>query len=225
MVVERDTVSNYERWFLTPAGMYTDDKEKELLINSMRFKRGERVLEIGCGTGRTLEYLTDLGMDAVGVEPVDDLIKKARLKSTIKQDQVIKSAYEKIPVADGSFENVIFMSTFAFANDRQAALKEAYRIASKKVGIGFLNKNSLTNLFKAKERRMVYQDAAPLSGEEMTAIAREALKGREKEYEIQIRYTLYMPVKVGYMFSFVDDMLEKMNLPLGDFGMAVIKKK
>jgi ubiquinone/menaquinone biosynthesis C-methylase UbiE len=225
MVVERDTVSNYERWFLTPAGMYTDDKERELLINSMRFKRGERVLEVGCGTGRNIEYLTDLGLDAVGVEPVDELIKKARSKSTIRNDQVIKSPYEKIPLADSSFENVIFMSSFGFATDKQAAIREAFRIASRKVGIGFLNKNSLTNLFKAKERRAVYQDAAPLSGKEMSILTRDALKGKEKEFEINIRYTLYMPVRVGYMMSFADDIFEKTNIPLGDFGIMVLKKR
>ena len=174
---------------------------------------------------RNLEYLTDLGLDAVGVEPMEELAKKARLKSTIRQGQVIKSSYESVPVADSSFDNVIFMSSFAFATDRAAALREAYRIASKKIGIGFLNKNSLTNIFKAKERRAVYKDAAPLSGNELVLMVRDILKGKEKEYDINIRYTLYMPVKVGYLVSFVDDLLERTNLPLGDFGMVVIKKK
>jgi ubiquinone/menaquinone biosynthesis C-methylase UbiE len=224
MATERDTVSNYEKWFLSPAGMYTDDKEKELLINAMRFKRGERVLEIGCGTGRNLEYLTGVGLNATGVEPVDEFVRRARLRSTIKQDQIIKAPYEKIPLANGSFENVIFMSTFAFATDKNAAMREAYRIASKKIGIGFLNSNSLTNIFKAKERRAVYKDAAPLSGKEMIKIAREALKSREKEYTLKIKYTLYMPVKVGYLVSFVDDILEQTNIPFGDFGMLVINK-
>ena len=54
MAVEKGTTALYESWFLTPAGMYVDDKEKELLINSVRFKRDERVLEIGCGPEGTL---------------------------------------------------------------------------------------------------------------------------------------------------------------------------
>jgi ubiquinone/menaquinone biosynthesis C-methylase UbiE len=123
MAVEHYTTALYERWFLTPAGMYVDDKEKELLINSMRFKRDERVLEIGCGSGRNLEYLEDIGLKAVGVEPVEELVKRAILKSTLSPEQVIKAPYEKIPVDDASFENVIFMNTFAFAGDKGAALK------------------------------------------------------------------------------------------------------
>ncbi len=225
MVVERDIVSNYERWFLTPAGMYADDKEKDLLINTMRFKRGERVLEIGCGTGRNLEYLGDLGLQAVGVEPVEELIKKARQKSTIKNDQLIRCQYDSLPLGDNSFDNVIFMNTFGFAGNKAAALREAYRVASKKIAIGFLNRNSLTKIFKVRERRAVYNDSAPLSGDEILKIVREALAGREKHYSVQLRYTLYLPITIGYMFSFADDMLEKLNLPLGDFGMMVITKK
>ena len=225
MVVERDIVSNYERWFLTPAGMYTDDKEKDLLINTMRFKRGDRVLEIGCGTGRNLEYLSDLGLDAAGVEPMEELAKKARQKSTIKNEQIIRCSYEKIPLGDNSFNNVIFMNTFGFADDKKAALREAYRVASKKIAVGFLNKNSLTKIFKVKERRAVYNDSAPLSGEELSGIVRDALPGMGKNYSVQLKYTLYLPITIGYMFSFADDLLEKINLPLGDFGMMVVTKK
>ena len=225
MVVERDIVSNYERWFLSPAGMYTDDKEKDLLINTMRFKRGDRVLEIGCGTGRNLEYLGDLGLQAVGVEPVEELIKKARQKSTIKNEQLIRCRYDSLPLGDNSFDNVIFMNTFGFADNKAAALGEAYRVASKKIAIGFLNKNSLTKIFKVKERRAVYNDSAPLSGDEILKIVKETLAGKEKNYKVQLRYTLYLPITIGYMFTFADDMLEKLNLPWGDFGMMVITKK
>jgi ubiquinone/menaquinone biosynthesis C-methylase UbiE len=225
MVVKSDVVNNYERWFLTPAGMYTDDKEKDLLINTMRFKRGEKVLEIGCGTGRNLDYLSDLGLEPSGVEPVEELIKKARQKSTIRKEQLIQCEYDAIPLADNSFGNVIFINTFGFAGNKTAALAEAYRIASKKIAIGFLNKNSFSKFIKAKERRAVYNDSAPLSGSEMKKIMKEALKGREKEYTYEIRYTLYMPNTVGYMFPYVDDIMEKINVPFGDFGILVIRKK
>jgi ubiquinone/menaquinone biosynthesis C-methylase UbiE len=224
MVSNKEVTQNYERWFLTREGMYTDDKEKELLINAMRFKRGERVLEIGCGTGRNVEYFADLGLDPTGVEPEEELVKIARQKSSIKKDQIIRAPYDQLPLGDNTFDNVVFMNTFAFAADKEKAMKEAFRVASNKVGIGFLNKYSLTNLLKVKERRAVYQDAAPLSGKEMYGLAKKAFEGREKEYEISIKYTLFLPIKIGHLVPFVDDMLEKTNMPFGDFGVLVIKK-
>jgi ubiquinone/menaquinone biosynthesis C-methylase UbiE len=224
MVSDKEITQNYERWFLTREGMYTDDKEKELLINAMRFKRGERVLEIGSGTGRNVEYFSDLGLESAGVEPEEELVKIARQKSGIKKDQIIRAPYDQLPLGDNTFDNVVFMNTFAFAGDKEKALKEAFRIASRKVGIGFLNKYSLTNLLKVKERRAVYQDAAPLSGKEMAALAKKALEGREKEYEISIKYTLFLPIKIGYLVPFVDDLLENTSLPFGDFGVMVVRK-
>lgn len=224
MVSDREITQDYERWFLTREGMYVDDKEKELLINAMRFKRGERVLEIGCGTGRNVEYFMDLGLEATGVEPVESLVKTARQKSTLRKDQIISGPYDMLPLGDNSFENVVFMNTFAFADDREKALKEAYRVASRKVGIGFLNKYSLTNLLKVKERRAVYRDAAPLSGKEMINIMNRALNNPGKEFNFDIKYTLYLPINIGYLVPFVDDLLERFNLPFGDFGMVVIKK-
>ncbi len=224
MVSDTEVVKDYERWFLSPVGMYVDEKEKELLINSMRFKRGERVLEIGCGTGRYVQYLTELELDAVGVEPVTEMAKKAIQKSTIKKEQIIISSYEKIPIGDNSFENVIFIHSFAFSSDKVQAIKEAYRIASKKVGIGFLNKHSLTTIFKVKERKEVYKDAMPLCGKEIKKIIDIALADKRGEYSVDINYTLYLPVNIAHFFPFVDDFFEKFNLPFGDFGMVVIKK-
>jgi ubiquinone/menaquinone biosynthesis C-methylase UbiE len=224
MASDKEITQNYERWFLTREGMYTDDKEKELLINSMRFKRGERVLEIGCGTGRNVEYFADLGLEAVGVEPMEYLVKLARQKSTLRNDQIIQGPYEKLPLGNGTFDNVVFMNTFAFSSDKENTLKEAFRVASKKIGIGFLNRYSLTNLLKVKERRAAYKHAAPLSGGEMVKLMKSALVGREKEYTYDLKYTLFLPIKIGYLVPFVDDLLERLNLPFGDFGMVVIKK-
>jgi len=224
MVSNTEIVKDYERWFLTPVGMYVDEKEKELLINSMRFKRGERVLEIGCGTGRYIQYLTELELDVVGVEPVEDMAKKAIQKSTIKKEQIIIGPYEKIPVGDNSFENVIFMHSFAFALDKVQVIKEAYRIASKKIGIGFLNKHSLTTIFKVRERKDVYKDAMPLCGKELKTMVETALGEKKTSYTLEINYTLYLPVNIAHLFPFIDDFLERTNMPFGDFGMVVIKK-
>lgn len=224
MVSDSEVVKDYERWFLSPVGMYVDEKEKELLINSMRFKRGERVLEIGCGTGRYIQYLTELELEVVGVELVEEMAKRAIQKSTIKKEQVIIGSYEKIPIGDSSFENVVFVHSFAFIVDKVQAVKEAYRIASKKIGIGFLNKHSLTTIFKVKERKEVYKDAMPLCGRELKKIIKTALADEEGRFSIDINYTLYLPINIAHFFPFVDDFMEKSNLPFGDFGMLVIKK-
>jgi ubiquinone/menaquinone biosynthesis C-methylase UbiE len=213
----------YERWFLTPSGMYVDDKEKECVLAAMRFKRGERVLNIGCGTGRYVEYFKALGIAAHGVEPVPELAKAARQKSEVGAGSVTEAPYEELPFEDNSYDSAVFITTFEFATDRARALKEALRVAKNKVGIGFLNRKSLNNFFNVKARRAIYRESNQLTMEEILAYVKEALG--ESKAEITGRYTIYLPVNMGYLAPIADDLLEKTRLPFGSFGMVAVKKK
>ncbi|HDQ26433.1 MAG TPA: class I SAM-dependent methyltransferase [bacterium] len=224
MAFNTDATKKYERWFLTPGGMYVDDKEKELLLTSMRFKRGETVLNIGSGTGRYIEYLTDLGLNVWGVEPVPELVKMAVRKSAIDPARVMINSYESLVFGDSSFDHVILITTLGFAADREESLREAYRVAKKKVAIGFLNRHSLSSLLPVKQHRAVYTKTAHMTGSELKALVFKALSGLAKT-DVEIKYTLYLPVSVGYLVQFVDDVLENFNLPFGAFGMMVIHKK
>ncbi len=224
MGIDRQAIRDYEIWFNTPAGVYVDEKEKELLLEGMRFKRGQKVLEAGSGTGRYLSYLSDLELNVIGIEPVDELIQTAFLRSGITREMVIKADPASIPFGDNSFDSVFSVIAFQSGGDRIKIFREMYRVAAEKVGIGFLNKHSITNIFSTKERRRLYKRAAPLSGGEIKKIITAAAGGDVKNEDIKIRYSLYPAVNWGYMMPAVDNLLEKTNLPLGNFGMAVIDK-
>ena len=223
MAFDMNMTKEYERWFLTPSGLYVDDKEKECVLAAMRFKRESRVLNIGCGTGRYIEYFKALGINAHGVEPVAELAKAARQKAGVGAGSVTETSYEQLPFEDGSFDSAVFITTFEFASDKVKALKEALRVAKEKVGIGFLNRNSLNNFFNVKARRAIYSESNQLTTEEIMAYIREALG--EAKAEITARYTIFLPVNMGYLAPFADDLLEKTGLPFGSFGMIAIKKK
>lgn len=46
------------------------------------FKRGDRILEIGCGEGSTMEYLQDKsGFSVIGCDMNEDMIKRAKAKN------------------------------------------------------------------------------------------------------------------------------------------------
>lgn len=222
MAFDINMTKEYERWFLTPSGMYVDDKEKECVLMAMRFKRGERMLNIGCGTGRYIEYFKALGIHAHGVEPVPELAKVAGQKHEVGVERVTEAPYERLPFEDNSYDSAVFITTFEFAEDKVRALKEALRVAKDKVGIGFLNRNSLNNFFKAKERRAIYRESNQMTQKEIMEHVREALG--DKKAEITMRYTIYLPVNIGHIVYIADDLLEKTGLPFGSFGMIAIKK-
>lgn len=223
MAFDKEPVKKYESWFFTQQGVYVDEKEKELLLRMMRFKHGESVLEVGCGTGRNVEYLTDLGLNVVGVEPMEELAKIALQKSKISKEQILINSYENLPFTDESFNNVISLIAFQFSIDIKKCIGEMLRVAKKKIGLGFLNKNSLTNIFNTKERRKLYKEAKPLTAKDIKKILQEIID--INKVVINIGYTLYLPGNSGYLIPVVDDIIEKINLPFGDYAVMIIDKK
>lgn len=202
--------------------MYVDEKEKELLISCMRFKTGESVLEIGAGTGRNVQYFTELGLKAKGIEPNPEMLKIANMKSTLEKGQVIQGLGESLPFNDDSFDAAFFMTTIEYIQDREKALKEAWRVAKSRIGIGFLNRCGLTNMARSRIKNGIYSNAKFYCGKELKKIIELALG--KKGYTLSVRYTLYPPVNLAHYVPLVDDLLEATNLPVGNFGVLVIKK-
>lgn len=84
---------------------------------------GRRVLDIGCGTGRTAAALAERGARVWGVEPSPEMATLARERlSTVK----IASA-ERLPFKDGWFERAL-MQLVIHLVDRPQAFTEAWRV-------------------------------------------------------------------------------------------------
>lgn len=71
-------------------------------------KDKNKILDYGCGTGRSLRFIRDLGYtDIVGVDISTDMIKEANQIDPMGDYRLIKSA--KIPFEDNTFD-IVFMS-------------------------------------------------------------------------------------------------------------------
>jgi len=58
----------YEAWQNSYEGMFFDRLSSELTVRLLRPKKGERVLDIGCGTGNHLLLFYQLGLDVTGLD-------------------------------------------------------------------------------------------------------------------------------------------------------------
>lgn len=63
------------------------------------------VLDVGCGPGQWTHYLTDLGMDAAGVDPVPEFIESA--KATYPSERYSLGRAEALGVDEGSLGGVL----------------------------------------------------------------------------------------------------------------------
>ena len=102
----------------------------KVLIAALRIKSGERVLDIGCGTGRLGDYVANIvapGGQVVGVDPLPLRIDIAAKKNPLFKAQVGR-AEDLSAFADASFDVVYLNSVFHWVPDKPRALAEVRRV-------------------------------------------------------------------------------------------------
>jgi ubiquinone/menaquinone biosynthesis C-methylase UbiE len=111
-----------------------DDVFRRRLVQEMGVRPGERVLDVGCGTGTLLLEVQaqQPGAEIVGIDPDPDILSIAREKARRAAVSIALDVgfADELPYADATFDHVV--STLAFhhltTGERQAALREAMRV-------------------------------------------------------------------------------------------------
>src|SRR3989338_1757652 len=106
---------SYHEWFI---------EEKKYLKKVIT--PDAKVLEVGCGDGRSIFDLLSLTKNIVGIDHDDKAVHDAKNKfSNEPSIQILKADATHLPFQDGEFDFVICMTTFAnFADNKFAVLEE-----------------------------------------------------------------------------------------------------
>jgi SAM-dependent methyltransferase len=88
---------------------------------------GDRVLEVGCGSGVFLRLAAERGANATGIDASRELVDLARRR--VPEADVRVADLEFLPFEDSSFDSVYGFNAFFFAVDMVGALREAGRVA------------------------------------------------------------------------------------------------
>jgi ubiquinone/menaquinone biosynthesis C-methylase UbiE len=140
----------YDRWYLSPAGRYVERVENELLLDLLRPRRGQSVLDVGCGTGNHLLLFHQMGLDVTGIDPSEPMLKVARDKLGPGADLRLGGA-EDLPFDDNSFDIVTLVTSLEFCEHPFRALAEASRVARAQLFIGVLNRLSANGIHRKVE--------------------------------------------------------------------------
>jgi ubiquinone/menaquinone biosynthesis C-methylase UbiE len=87
---------------------------------------GGKYLDIGCGTGNYTIALAAEGMNFVGIDPSQEMLEKAKLRSDAVEWRYGKA--EALPFADASIDGILASLTIHHWQDVDAGLKEAGRV-------------------------------------------------------------------------------------------------
>jgi len=99
------------------------------LLRRIRLPEGARVLEVGCGTGRSACYLSRLGCDVTAVDRNPLMLEKARRRA-LRTGSRVRFVYgdaADLPLPDASFDLVFVESVSVFVPG-DSAFREYYRV-------------------------------------------------------------------------------------------------
>lgn len=130
MFLKRPKTSNYYIKHASKLGWGESnvlDKERLKLLD--KFLIGKKVLDVGCGMGLYVDYLAKNGIDAYGMDFVEEFISFAQ-KS--KKGTYLMGKAEKLPFANLQFDTVILFNILEHGDDIKI-LKEAKRVTKKRI--------------------------------------------------------------------------------------------
>jgi ubiquinone/menaquinone biosynthesis C-methylase UbiE len=107
------------------------------LVEACEVRPGERVLDVGTGSGLVALTAAEVGADVVGVDVTPELLDVARA-SGAAVEWVFADA-QRLPFADGEFDAVLSCVGAVFAPDQRAAAGELLRVCRPGGTIGMVN--------------------------------------------------------------------------------------
>lgn len=122
------------------------EKAYRLITDNIKISPGDKVLDVGCGTGTILKRLNDLcHIQGFGIDIEEKMIEQA--KSKLPQMNILKCDCSNTPFDKEMFDHVIACMTFHHFYDQIAFAKEMSRVL-KKGGKLYLVDPKLPALFR-----------------------------------------------------------------------------
>jgi arsenite methyltransferase len=108
---------------IRPGGFFLTDRALSLC----RFSARSPILDIGCGTGITLEYLARAyRLQAVGIDSSSFLLERGQSRNSTLL--TLKGSGQQLPFAGESFDGVLLECALSLMDDPLEVLRECHRV-------------------------------------------------------------------------------------------------
>lgn len=199
---------SYDGWYETSLGAFADRVERDAIFRLLKPRPGERILDIGCGTGRYALELARLGATAVvGVDPSMAMLAVAKAERALPGGSAyLRAVGEHLPFSSAAFDVVIAVTSLEFAADVDAMLAEAVRVTRSggRVVIGALNGRSLWAVRRRRSRSPLWAAARFFD--------RGDLRAKLEPYgEVEDRLALFVPPQLGWVPPWLLGLLDRLG--------------
>lgn len=89
---------------------------------------GDRVLDVGCGTGRSARVLLDRQPRVDGIDLTAEAVRRAAGKPALSSARFVVGDAEHLPYRDATFDAVVAIGVLQHLPDPESALREARRV-------------------------------------------------------------------------------------------------
>jgi ubiquinone/menaquinone biosynthesis C-methylase UbiE len=143
---------HYDDWFKTGLGKYVLHYEKELVLKLAMPKPGEKILDIGIGTGVFAVELMKYKTEITGIDVSERMLEIARSKGLTN---VAVGDAVSLDFPDETFDLVISITALEFIKEYEKAISEMVRVCKKggRVVVGTLGSGSLWALKRIRAAR------------------------------------------------------------------------
>jgi ubiquinone/menaquinone biosynthesis C-methylase UbiE len=166
----------YDRWFATPIGSLVRRVEAELILDLLKPKQGEIILDAGCGTGIFTLDILKVSSQVIGLDLSLPMLIQAGRKLKGYPFQMVLGNMLNLPFLEDSFDKVVSLTALEFIEDAKGAAEELFRVTKKGGCIVMATLNSLSpwasrRKTEAKERHTIFEKAIFRSPDELRSLA------------------------------------------------------
>jgi len=134
----------YDQWFTTPIGTLVKEIEGELIYELLEPGPGEKILDVGCGTGIfTIDFLAR-GARVVGLDISGQMLRYAVNKTAGYPFFEIQGDMLHLPFKDNSFDKSVSITALEFIVDARTAVDELLRVTRPRGLVVVATLNSLS---------------------------------------------------------------------------------
>lgn len=215
-VFRLNDTERYENWLRSDSGRKVFELQKNLLLKVWSPVSPQRVLEVGCGGGMFLAWLSSRGHAVTGIDPSPAGLELARrrLGGRIRLDH---GSAENLPYDDNEFDTVAMITSLEFVDDPAQALREACRVARRNVLLGVLNKYSIGRVHTFLEKfwkESLYDHARFFSVYQLRRMASKILLG---SFPVEWRTCCIFPFGMVKYLHFLERSSLLQQYPFGHF--------
>ncbi len=219
-VFDFNDAREYEKWLQSRNRRYAAELESRLMMDMLKPMPGETLLDIGCGTGASLQPFLDFGLQVTGIDPSPYMLDIA-IENVRNKVDFYRGFAEDLPFDDNSFNYATLITSLEFVEEPRHSLEEACRVAKDKVFIGVLNRYALKG-FERRVRGMftptIFNRARFFSVWEIKQMLAELLSKAPMSW----RTVCQLPVTGSALLSRMEKSTLVQRCPFGTFAGIVV---